>query len=67
MIQEFNSDLIYLAIKQDISSNGYASISRVQEKLLLDGISADVTVIKQRIDSLNEKDASKDKTSNFYS
>jgi len=67
MIQEFNNDLIYLAIKQDIISNGYASISRVQEKLLSDGISADVTVIKQRIDSLNEKNDTKGETSNFYS
>lgn len=67
MIQEFNNDLIYLAIKQDIISNGYASISRVQEKLLSDGISADVTVIKQRIDSLNEKNDTKGEISNFYS
>jgi len=67
MIQEFNSDLIYSVIKNDILANGYSSISRVQEQLLSRGISADVTVIKQRIDSLNEKNATKGKTSNFHS
>jgi hypothetical protein len=53
MINEINKDLIYTAIKQDIAENGYASISRISEALIANGMDVHVTVIKQRIDYIN--------------
>ncbi len=61
MIQEFNNDLIYSIIQSDISKNGFASISRIYETLSLKGIIVDITIIKQRIDSINEKNSTKNK------
>ena len=53
MINEIEKDLIYLAIKKDIAENGNASISRISESLISNGIDVHVTVIKQRIDCIN--------------
>jgi hypothetical protein len=53
MINEIEKDLIYAAIKKDIAENGNASISRISESLISNGIDVHVTVIKQRIDCIN--------------